>query len=412
MLAESGQMMTTNRTAIRRWLAISRKPRRPPWGRRQTSPWQVSGHDSIVARPLRATLAATVLVGVSVGVAALARAERERRAVRARLREHERHYGLLADETAAHGLQRIALGQLDLALELLHGEADVSAEEAVHETRKGLKRARALLRLLEGELGSGRTARERTVLRDAARRLAGARDAEVMVGTLDALARRHPRKLGRRRGLVELQARLHRERDTAVAQTLGDAAARAQVGHELEALRARVARWELPDRAAGKLVGPGLERIYRAGRTHRARARRSSPRRKPDRTLHEWRKHVKDLRYAAEVLDVREPPGSDEPPPSPRSRGRNAKLARRADGLGELLGEEHDLALLAQRVRKHKPLRRRKRTRKLLLRTIARRRADLRKRALRTGKQLYEHKPRRFARRVLADYARVRTDRA
>lgn len=343
-----------------------------------------------------------------MGVAALARAERERRAIRGRLREHElllRHYGLLADETAEHGLKRIALGQLDLALELLHGESCVPAEEAVHETRKALKRVRALLRLLEGELGSGRAARERTVLRDAARRLAGARDAEVMVSTLDALARRHPRKLGRRRGLVELQARLHRERDTAVAQTLGDAVTRAQVAHELGALRARVARWELPDRSADKLVAPGLERIYRAGRTHRARARRSSsPRRKPDRTLHEWRKHIKDLRYAAEILDVRDPPGA-------RSRGRNAKLARRADALGELLGEEHDLALLAERVRKHKPLKRRKRTRRLLLGTIARRRADLRKRALRAGKRLYEPKPRRFVRRVLAD-AHARAGRA
>lgn len=338
-----------------------------------------------------------------MGVAALARAERERRAIRGRLREHElRHYGLLADETAEHGLKRIALGQLDLALELLHGESDVPAEEAVHETRKALKRARALLRLLEGELGSGRTARERTVLRDAARRLAGARDAEVMVSTLDALVRRHPRKLGRRRGLVELQAHLHRERDTAVAQTLGDAssAARAQVAHELEALRARVAKWELADRSADKLVEPGLERIYRAGRAHRARASRSSPRRKPDRTLHEWRKHVKDLRYAAEILDVRDPPDA-------RSRGRNAKLARRADALGELLGEEHDLALLRARVRKHKPLQRRKRTRRLLLRTIARRRADLRERALRAGKRLYERKPRRFVRRVLATHARA-----
>jgi len=336
---------------------------------------------------------------VGVGLA-LARAERERRAIRARLRGHRQHYGLLADETAAHGLKRIALGQLDLALELLHGEADVPAEEAVHETRKALKRVRALLRLLEGELGAKRSARERAVLRDAARRLAGARDAEVMVSTLDALVRRHPRKLGRRRGLVELRARLRRERDTAVAQTLGDTVTRAQVAHELEAQRARLAKWELPERSADELVQSGLERIYRAGRTHRARARRSSLRRKPDRTLHAWRKHVKELRYAAEILDVRDPSGG-------RSQGLGAKLARRADALGELLGEEHDLALLEDRVRKHKPLKRRKRSRKLLLRTIAGRRADLRERALRKGERLYERKPRRFVRRVLATHARA-----
>ena len=38
----------------------------------------------------------------------------------------------------------------------------------MHETRKALKRVRALIRLLEGELGAKRAPRERAVLRDAA----------------------------------------------------------------------------------------------------------------------------------------------------------------------------------------------------------------------------------------------------
>ena len=46
--------------------------------------------------------------------------------------------------------------QLDLAIELLRGESSVAPEAAVHETRKALKRARALMRLLEGELGAKR----------------------------------------------------------------------------------------------------------------------------------------------------------------------------------------------------------------------------------------------------------------
>ncbi len=319
---------------------------------------------------------------------ALAKAERERRAVQSKPRASRRHFGLLADETAAHGLRRIALGQLDLAIELLGDSSSMPPERAVHETRKTLKRLRALMRLLEGEIGSKRAARERAILRDAGARLASARDAEVMVSTLDALLDRYPRKLARKPGLVQLRGHLRRERHTAAAQALEDTGTRVQVAEELCALRARVAKWKLPDRPAGRLVRPGLEHIYRAGRTGRRRAGR----RKPDsRAMHRWRKHVKDLRYALEAIDL-----------SDQSSKHIAKLARRADGLGELLGEEHDLALLAELVRSHKPLKRHKRTRKRLLRAIARRRALLRKRALREGRRLYERKPKRFVRRIRA----------
>jgi CHAD domain-containing protein len=394
--------MTTDRTAIRRRLAVRRTTHRPPWGG-----GKARGHRLIVA-PLGAAVAATAAVGVGLVVAwAL---ERERRAARtARLPPKARRFGLLSDETPASGCRRIALGQLDLAIELLRGESSVPPEEAVHETRKALKRLRALMRLLEGELGAKRARRERAVLRDAAAQLAGARDAEVMVSTLDALVERHPRALSHRRGVTELREDLERERLRASASALGDAATREQVAQELAAVRARVAKWQLPgDRSAARLLGPGFERIYRAGRTGRRRAGRRNA---GPRALHKWRKHVKDLRYAAEVLDVREPARADSRPPRwPRRnehvvkrRKRTARIARRADALGEVLGEEHDLMLLAELVRAHRPLkRRRKRTRRRLLRAISRRRARLRKRALREGERLYAPGPRRLVRKLRA----------
>ena len=157
-------------------------------------------------------------------------------------------------------------------------------------------------------------------------------------------------------------------------------------------MHARVERWELRDRPALRLVAPGLERIYRPGRRglldRAVEGRRRGPGR---RALHIWRKHVKDLRYALEAIEVEGRPGR-----------RVAKLARRADALGELLGEEHDLMVLAERAGSYEPLRRHRRARKQLLGAIARRRARLRKRALREGERLYERKPKRFAARVRA----------
>jgi CHAD domain-containing protein len=312
----------------------------------------------------------------------------------------ERRFGLFTKEPAAEGLRRIALAQLDLAMELLRGEATAPAAETIHETRKALKRLRALLALLENELGAGRTQREREVLRDCARRLAGARDAEVMVLAYGELLAREPRKLGRRLGAIELGEHLERERNAASEQALGNVAVRVQVASELGAMRERAQGWELRDRSAQKLTGSGLRGIYRSGRAahNRAQARPKDPL-----ALHRWRKHVKELRYALEVLDVQNCPDG----PAVGAGGRNApagrrvaRLAYRADTLGELLGEEHDLMLLGKLVREHKPLKRHRRTRRRLLRAIARRRARLGKRALRQGGTLYGRGPKRFVRWV------------
>src|SRR5271165_2586932 len=367
--------MTTDRTAIRRRLAVRRGAHGPP--RRG---WK-AGHRPIVA-PLTARVVATLAASVAVGVGvALAKAERDRRA-------RQRDFVLLPDEPVAAGLRRIALGQLDLTIELLGGAGGAGPDEnAVHETRKALKRLRALLRLLEVELGAQVFTRESATLRDAGRRLAGARDAEVIVATLEGLIERHPQKLGPRPGVARLRERLAAERARAEQRALGDTATRAEVLSELRALRAEVSAWQLSDRSGIALLEPGLGHVYRQGRRRYGRAARGKGDR--GRALHEWRKRVKDLRYAAEILDSRE---RDERDGGRRRRHKRARrphsariheLATRADRLGEVLGEEHDLAMLAERVGSRsggaRGERVGRRTRKILLELIAKRRPKVRR---------------------------------
>ncbi len=337
-------------------------------------------------------------VGVGVGLA-LAKVELDRRAALARERR-ERRPSLLRGESAAAGVRRVALGQLDLAIELLDdypraactrsdsrgaaGDSIQADEWTVHEVRKALKRLRALLRLLRHELGRKRFARENAVLRDCARRLAGARDAEVLLSTLEALLERHSTKLAASPGVRLLRAQLRAERDRAAA-AIRDPSLRRAIADDLRAVRGRVAGWELTARDA-KLIEPGLERLYRQGRRNLRGARR----RKDIETLHRWRKRVKDLRYAAETLD--------------RGNKRVRRVARRADRLGEVLGEEHDLGILARAVRaRPEHFAGDRRARKTLLKAISRRRSELRDRALRDGERLYKRSARAFVRR-LRDY--------
>jgi hypothetical protein len=364
-----------------------------------------------LAATVAAGLAATALLRAG---AALAKAERERR--RRAQRRRERQFALLPGESPAQGLRRIALAQLDLALEELQGEIDrQSAARAVHETRKALKRLRALVRLLRDELPQGEFARENAALREAGRRLASAREGEVMLNTLEGLLARHPRRLGRGRSLAELREALAEERDrAALGALLGDSATRRELIGELGAVRSRVLQWRLPERPGMRLAEDGLRRIYRQGRRRYRRVLAGKGER--SRVMHEWRKRVKDLRHAAEMIDRVDPRGRDHGRHGRGQRGsgrarrrkqaaRIQRLARRADALGELLGEDHDLAVFAERVRTDPGFRLGRGTRKALLRLIARRRRRLRRRALRQGERIYGRRPKAFLASMRRAYA-------
>jgi len=355
----------------------------------------------------------------------MARAELDRRTERARLRR-ERRFGLHANERLAEGLKRMALGQLDLAIEHVEcAGGRVAASVAVHEARKALKRLRTLLYLLRDELGEQAFARESELVREAGRRLAGARDAEVLVRTLDDLVARYPTDLAHLGDLARLRTALVAEREHASAMTL-DGVTQAQALLYLREVRIRVCGWSLADRGGITVIERSLRRIYRQGRRRMKRAKRGSHSRA--KAFHEWRKRVKDLRYAAELLERpqrskrRAAVGGSSRSQSTKARQGAAhvrSIARGADALGELLGEEHDLTMLAARVsadaqdaggaaagggRRGAPGRK---TRRMILKLIKRRRARLRKRALRQGKRVYRRSPKRFMADVRRAHSRA-----
>ena len=382
VLAERRQMTAADWTAIGRRLAIGGRARRPPRGGRE------SGHSAIVplaraggdtTRPplppqklqsshrARSFLAAALAVaGVGVAAAALAKGELRRRGSE---RERERR--------PKSRLQRKTLRQISRAIALLEGRGDVASERTVHETRKALKRTRALVRLQRSSLGTKRYRRTNAALRTCGQRLAGARDAEVVLDTLDRLIEEHPKAL-RGPGVRRLRARLLAEHLRAGGQAGHGAPARAEVLARLRGVRADIEHWRprADDRATARA---GLLELYREGRRRGRVARKQGS----SEALHDWRKRVKDLRYAAEALGLE-------------------KVARRADALGETIGAEHDLWLLARAVRRHRDCFKGDRPAyKALRRQIARRRKRLRRRAFALGKELYARPPKRFVKRTL-----------
>src|SRR5262249_28083071 len=205
------------------------------------------------------------------------------------------------------GLKRIALGQLDLAIEMLATEdGQTLSESAVHEARKALKRLRALIRLLEDELGEQLFARENAVLREAGRRLSAARDAEGMVATLEDLMRRYPGELAHRRGVVRLHAAVRAERERVVQQSLSDGGTAADALDELRGVRRRVMTWSLTDRPGIETVEPALKRLYARGRRRYRRGALGGGDPPPPPPV--WRQRGQEARFVA---------GKPHPPPPP-----------------------------------------------------------------------------------------------
>jgi CHAD domain-containing protein len=270
-----------------------------------------------------------------------------------------RSYRLGAGEALPDGIARIALGRIDHALDELRGKTDSSPEEAVHEARKDMKKLRSLLRLARGELGESVFARENVFFRDAARELAGVRDEDVMLETLDKLDLPAGEGWELRKLVQAHRAHGGDGRETAVRGVVA----------MLREARGRVPEWPL-ERDSFDAIADGLERTYRRGRRD-LRAARAEP---SVEALHEWRKRVKDLWYHHTILRRLWPPVM-------------TAVADEAHELSNLLGDDHDLAVLSDWARGHAD------ASPEFFEAVERRRAALRADALALGARLYVEKP-------------------
>ena len=105
--------------------------------------------------------------------------------------------------------------------------------------------------------------------------------------------------------------------------------------------------------------------MYRKGRNALGQAKKSAT---PE-ALHEWRKEVKYLLYQLQLIE-------------PAWRASERLLARRLDRLADLLGEDHDLAVVRAMV-----------TEPAVIRLVDRRRAVLQRQAFAVGRVVDEPRP-------------------
>jgi CHAD domain-containing protein len=241
----------------------------------------------------------------------------------------------------------------------------------IHSARKELKQARATLRLMRAAIAPDHYDEEDAELRRVARMLNDARDAEVLLRSF-AWLRKSVKQSDPPANLEPIRKLLLNERRRAVSTFLG--VGLKEIRAALDQARQRTRDWSVSNDL--DLLRRGMQRTYGKGRVHYRAACDS----RTDDSLHAWRKQVKYCGYQIAAIRSISP-------------GKMSKRLKRCTRLADLLGKDHDLALLhncvaAADLDAASALR--------LDDAIKRERRKLQRRALELGARLYRTKPRNF----------------
>lgn len=296
----------------------------------------------------------------------------------------EMAFELKQGEKVPKGVRRIVTRRIDKALKTLESTGKSISDPAVHNARKRFKEIRGTLRLVRGEMGDKAFERENKTFRDAGRTLSKLRDAKVLVDSLDQLVGQFGRRM-KVKSLLQLRRALVKRRREMREKLSGRDKTVSGIVSKVEDARKRLKKWPLK-RSGWKAIGPGLKQVYEQGQKAMAAAREKGS----DGALHEWRKRAKDLRYELELLKGGWPQNIEA-------------LAEQAHKLTDLLGDDHDLAVLSsvaneqfgEQFGEENSV-----ETQLLFALIDERRKTLQREALLMGGKLYEAKPEEFVRRI------------
>jgi len=282
----------------------------------------------------------------------------------------------------AEEVRRVAMGRVDSAVTALREVPGRDRADAIHTARKDMKKLRAVLTLVRGELGGKAYRKESAQFRDAAKKLSESRDAEVLSSTLDSVLRDYPKDAPSLDLLIGDLAERRRSAsasagDKSVEQTI------VVVADEIEAGGSRIPEWPL-GKSDWSLFETGLARSYRSARKSLAAVERgaSADGLPEPGHAHTFRKRVKELWYSLRLLEDAWPEGLAGP-------------TEAADDLADLLGDYNDLSVLLDETDSRSEV-----DFSVLTETVHRRQADLLNRALPIARRLYAEEPEAFTTRI------------
>ena len=287
-------------------------------------------------------------------------------------------YSLKPNESVESGVRRIAQEQLKAALEELQSD-ELERHKAVHQVRTRCKKLRALVRLVRPVFADYEL--ENAAFRDAAGSLSGVRDAESTIQAFDKLLKHYEEEL-ENATFASVRAGLDQRRRKLIKEDVDLDERLEKVAHNLKAAHERAGDWSLQSKGFDA-IEDGLIKTYRRGRDAMAAAYE-------DRTaenFHEWRKRAKY--HGHHVRLVREVWKS-------LMKQRSKALKE----LTDLLGDDHDLAVLRQLLLEDPDTFGKCRTVQATIGLLDRRRLELQDQAESLGKRLYAGSPKKVGQRT------------
>ena len=287
-------------------------------------------------------------------------------------------------------LRKIVREQLRDSARALITSEDGQFQSAVHESRKSVKKVRAVAACLT-EAGAKLPRKDRKRVKSAASALARIRDSAAIIDTFDRVHRRYPSQLPEhtygilRRGLVAA-------RDGTEARARRDGVV-AEAAERLRKTRKSAKRWTSPSIAWSDMIAI-VSASYRRSRRAMKHARETGQ----SATLHSWRKELKILWYQLRLA-------------RPLTTG-VAPLIAELHRLETALGDDHNLVVLGATLRGCRALRSMRAEIRQIDRLAQRMRQALRRRTFSLGRRLHTRKPRGFARWLRASFEKGRPRQA
>lgn len=280
-------------------------------------------------------------------------------------------------ETVPAGIRRIIREQIDAAIAQLEGRTHLTRDEAVHEARKCIKKARAALRLVRDELGTTAYAKENARFRDAGRALSSVRDAEVCVRTFESVSPKLAKKEPPERIMTVHHALLSRRGEA--RERADHSKDRANAMRLLGSVREALPGWKLA-RDGWAALERGIKQVYRQNREAFATVCDEPT---PE-NYHEWRKQAKYLWYHLRILKV-------------LGGGAMKPLIDEAQQISDLLGDDHDLHVLKTTLLVDADLFGGKANLRGIVKLLGEREREIRKKVRPLARHLHKEKPSEFA---------------
>lgn len=289
-------------------------------------------------------------------------------------------YKLEKDKSLKKNITSVVAEEVDACLTSL---GTLNIHEAVHDIRKRLKKIRALARLVRDELGEEDYKAINIYYRDLGRELAEFRDLTAHIESLEGIRERYGDHLYVK-FFNSIIKNIEKERDEMEEKLRQENFFSEHLPKQLEYARKELVKWPVAKNDI-EIILPSVQRVYKRGK----KALNEAYENPGKEIFHEWRKRVKYLWYQILLLQDTWPElfGSFE-----------AEIHELAD----LLGNDHDLMVLNDRLNKD-GFSLGDTNQKELIHAVVREYSDhLRSSAKVKGELIYAEEPEDFTKRIAA----------